>query len=388
MFNSARQKVGIGLAAGLVIASAVGITSMTSATEPPPTYLTISLELQGRTGTVTFQPLVGPPLVQTIVTGDPCAKIATTGADLLDFTPGGTNTSVQLPRGGLGVESGTNCGNNAAFVSDGQSLTVGLGSEFATATGFSTSIVSADLKILTNADAKLKATYQGTSGPAVAPPTNPGSLVFPARVGETFPPFTDIKLEPQGGSPKSRTGVSLLGAEFTIEIPEGSAELECGDELAVSGTSGDIADTATFTRVGAEEDFDECGEPIGVIVKIADGYVFWDNNKGPDSTQFVQGLFEIAWSPIPSADADRLQTFINYQGSLDGPRFPVQWCESFDEASETGVLPEGPIDEVNGVVIEGTVPWCLVGNVEVLDDDGFILQTQKFYGAGDPTTFK
>jgi hypothetical protein len=43
---------------------------------------------------------------------------------------------------------------------------------------------------------------------------------------------------------------------------------------------------------------------------------------------------------------------------------------------------------VNGVVVEGTVPWCLVGNVEVLDDDGFILQTQKFYGAGDPTTFK
>ena len=336
MFNSGRKTIGFGLAAGLVIASAVGLTSMTSAesnTPPEPTYLTINLELDERSGTVTYQPLVGDELVQTIVTGDPCAKIESSGADLLTFTPGGTGTSVQLPRGGLGVESGSNCGNNAAFVSDGQILTVGLGSVFGTsADGFTTSIVSADLEILTNADAELKATYNGKVDIRTVSP-NPDFVRFPeTEVGS----FTSIQLEPENGRPKSRTGVSLLGGEFAIEIPDGSAALACEEFLTVDGATGDIADSATFLRLKnldkGNGKIEECetGDVIGAIIQITDELVRWDNTPTGTPGQTEQALFTIEWAGVASSGYQTPERLINYEGDPDGEFFEVEWCISYD----------------------------------------------------------
>jgi hypothetical protein len=399
MLNKARKKVGIGLAAGLVIASAVGVTSMTSATgsEVDPLFTTtVVLDLDERSGTVTYKPFFGDDLVQTLATADPCAQVVLSGPELLTFTGSTTTTpttslTVQLPRGGLGTSATSNCGNgNAAFVSNGQQLTVRLGTVI---TGSKGRLVTGELEILSNARTELKVTYNGSNGALL------GDTEFftidpnPGPVELNIPDGThSINLEPQGGTNLNRSGVSLLGADFVLEfdnagpLAEDSAVIdECdGEELR----EGESADT-TFKRLPTD-DTGNCGI-IGVTIVVGEDEVFWDNTKVlGDPEQEVRGLVTVVWAGVsPDVFAERGDLKISYDGSDDSLEDPL-WCESYEEifndddefVDVDAALPQIKIGE-DEVDIFGPVPWCLASRSDVMVGTK-IVTTTVFYGEGDP----
>lgn len=374
MFNIGRKRVGIGLASGLVIASAVGITSMTSAqggADEGPAAPTITIELENRLGTVTYRPVEGEPVTQSIKAIEPC-NVQTEGPELLIFTPTGPdNATTQLPSGGLGVGLPTSCGENAGFISTGQTLTVGLGSYFLDEDGdFANSILMAELQILSKRNASLT--------------TTPGEPTIVSTSSDTFTAtvvgdFTSITLAPTGGNgPPQQRGVSLTGAVFTLEAPsEFDAAVFCGDTYSAP-EPGDAATSAEFERLPNEKKPDDANEPcedIGVTVEIRSDGVFWDNSEFAltGTPQNVQALVTIEWAPVAPSVANTTKLEINYEGTdVEEDFVPAVWCESYEvvNGEVTATLPSG-------------VPWCLVSSTSVLDGNQ-VFRTTVFYGAGDP----
>src|SRR6056297_1978371 len=151
-----RRNIGATLAAGLAIAGAVSLTSTPAsgvdefpeATDPIfQPYGTLTITVGDRDGLLTldYDDTRFPgkaDVTQAIVTEQPCAQVGfgpLVGADLPDsgtllaLTPivGGTTTAddtVQLPDDGIGVNSGTNCGNPAGVISVSERLVIEPGS--------------------------------------------------------------------------------------------------------------------------------------------------------------------------------------------------------------------------------------------------------------------
>ena len=288
MNRSGRKRVGLGLAATLGVAGVLGVTSITSAVggaDDGPTLPTITIDLEERSGKITYQPVEGDAVVQTIATGEPCAKISTSGEELLVLTPtASSNPSVQLPRGGLGVESGSNCGNQAAFVSNNQTLTVGLGSYFTDGDGFTTSVVGADLEILRNGGSSLKVTTSRGETKTFPSSTNAFTAIF-----EPANPFTSITLAPQGGNPAPQRGVSLTGAVFTLEAPV--VVTVPGAPTAVTGIAGNEQVDVSWTAPG-----DDGGSAItDYIVEYrvgdtGDDWEAFDDGESTTTSATVTGL--------------------------------------------------------------------------------------------------
>ncbi|CAN5623157.1 hypothetical protein BH23ACT3_BH23ACT3_17390 [soil metagenome] len=415
MFIIARRRVGLTLAAGLVIASAVGVTSMTSAqdqvvTAPPSVpYGTITLDLTDRAGPLTFRRVGGDTFTQALSVATPCSTLvagpvvddsgnaSSSGTTLLSFSAtvaSGSDPNVQLPGSGLGVTDGANCGVPAGLFGPGETLSVELGDFYDT----DVRIGSGSLNIGKShpRDGSLRVAYDSEAFGSSISIANGGQVV---PVG---PDFTAITL--RSTATQSSRGLSLEGQTvFNLVTPSNfDAALGCSDSYPAP-QPGDAATSATFIRAenGDEKGTAPC-KAIGVTVDIRETVVFW-NNDAAGGTQDVRALVEIEWAGVAPSKANGRTTEINYDGDEAGPFFEAQWCESFTDSS-TGTeirvnaeLPEGPIGTDDGTptgeLINGIVPWCLVSSTDELkrtgtDEEGRpifeVVRTTVFYGAGDP----
>jgi hypothetical protein len=409
MFNSARQRVGIGLAAGLVIASVVGITSMTASGESGGAasgfYGTVTIELTDRAGTVTLQ-AGDDTYTQALKVATPCSTLVrdpildadgnTIPGNLLNFSAtvtGGTSPNVQLPADGLGVTDGANCGEPAGLFGPGETLTVALGSYFAN-----------DIKV-GSASLSIGKTHPRDGSLRIAYGPDPLGSNIPIKVGGqvvevTGTEFTSITLA--STADQNSRGLSLKSpTAFTLVAPsEFENAVFCSDDPVEASSGGTAAESVTYTRgengdaKNTEDEQFECDD-IGVDVVIVDeNVVCWDNGSiglNTGDPQDVRALVEIVWEGVDPGDANGYQIEIQFECDPDGEFFEALWCESFTQTEGEGgklildaELPYGPIGrDADGELDFGLMPWCLVSNAGQLIGDK-VVTTTVFYGAGDP----
>ncbi len=394
MKHSVRQRAGIAAVAALVITTGIGITSLTASGEGSTPITqdrgTLTLEFSiPRSGTVTYQaPGDVDPVVQTLSVLEPCSTVVLGGAQLLTFTPTApSNPSVQLPSNGLGVESGSNCGVPAGFVSRNQTLTVGLGSDIK-AIDSTIRIESATLEIERRSSASLKwTTTNYPTGTKTTATVSSTTDTFSATIGATGN-FTHVQIEPEGGHPQQR-GVSLKGATFDlISDPEFEDDVPCEGEVGTGVVIGGAATSADFYRGlndGAESSAD-CDD-IGVTLQILEGSVLL--NKGTtglttSDEQNVNATLTINWAPVVHPDgpnhpdvSEVLSREINLTPDDPDTYEDVLWCLSAQYDEEGDLIVESVEHPIG-------VPWCLVSNEETLVG-GAILQVQVYHGSGDPS---
>lgn len=379
MLHPQLPRVGAAVFALSVVVGGIGVASLTSASShgggaaATQNRGTLTIELADRAGTVTYQPPGdGEPVVQVLGTTQPCAALVLTGEELLTFTPTANQSpSVQLPSDGIGVQAGANCGVPSGFVSNDQTLTVGLGAFFA-GIDASVRVDTATLDIERRAGSSLKVTYDDGSTEVVASAAN----LFQATLGSAND-FVTFTMEPQGGNPAPQRGVALRGGVFNlVSEPEFDNAVPCGGEVLVNVVVAGGAEDAVFVRGqndGTTEP-EEC-EDIGVTLEIRDGGVFLGKGTTGLTTgapQAVNARIEITWEPqTPMMPLPPRQ--VNFDGDPDGEFEDVLWCESYDADVDTWKHPD--------------VPWCLVSNDEALVEiDGVVKvqQIQVYDGSGDP----
>ena len=416
MFNSGRKTIGIGLAAGLVIASAVGLTSMTSAgdggnvmTPPSVPNGTVTIDLTDRAGTVTFA-LGTETFTQSLSVATPCSTLVSGPVldssgdpvdgveELLTFSatgPVGTDPNVQLPSDGLGVTDGANCGEPAGKISPDETLTVALGDFFAD--DIKVGAGSLSIGKTNRQDRSLLIEYDGETPDGRNPiPIDVGGEV----VKLTGPEFRSITLASTAN--QSSRGLSLKSpTSFDLVAPLGfDAAVPCQGEVeAPSLAIGGAAESAKFFR-GNNDDgtFNDDCEDIGVTLRIEDDFVLLDKGTTGIDTgapQDVNATLTIVWAPVDPSDPTALDREINFfpNNSEDDPLnvyVPVQWCLSTSvvtlENGDTTVLadhPRGPTEPEGHPFAGEEVPWCLLSNFEELVN-GEILQVQVYHGKGDP----
>jgi PKD repeat protein len=226
--------------------------------------------------------------------------------------------------------------------------------------------------------------------------------------GDTFYTYSA-----DGTYPVTLTVTDNLGRKSTAfedEVTVTGTAVFCSRDVS-DGTESDIA-SATFLRGENGTKFSAPCDDVGVIVDVVnsdpiypEGYVFFDNAfKGLDgSDQDVNGLVTIKWQLIDPANSDEVARMnnrkIDYDGFEPGIGPKTQsYCLSFDQTfgvDEFGeetftfnvLLPDWPwIDEPGFILVNGVpkVPWCLVSDTRVVDESGFITQTEVLFGRGDP----
>jgi hypothetical protein len=433
-----KGRLGVSVAMALAVAGLVTASSLpASGVEPAPAEpiigngtLKIVLTPE-RTGFVelTFAgDMDGSQTVrQDIVTQEPCAKIdlqPLPGArgDLLTFTPivNGVTTaddSVQIPSSHLGVHRGSNCGNPAGQIGPGEELRIELGPYFG-AQGKVTTIDGVDyVTSMTQADLFIRKTNRedgslqwkvgrwDTSG-IVETPYSPVTVpIAPAHLVTVTPEpgFRTITLRSTASN--ASRGLSLVTeTSFVVTnvVSETVFEVNCGQQITKRGESGDTAEKVVYLRGENGEvkdtstDADACSEiqaevaivslpepPVGID---ATDFVFWDNTtKDVDgNVQRVNALVRIEWAPRPASSAGN-PTLLDYDGYGPGGFTEARWCESFSQTAPkefSGELPDGDEGEV-GLNADGTVPWCLVSQSNVLNGLE-VVRVDTFYGSGDP----
>lgn len=416
MNRTTRRRIGFGAVAGLVIAGAVGISSMSVSGVVPPEatdpylvpYGTLRIDITDRAGLVTFDPAgAGPNVIQEIRTVQPCSKIEfvplpAAQGDLISLTPivGGTTgplDSVQIPSDGIGVHSGLNCGTPAGLLGPNEQLQLGVGGYFASNVSASSAVLVIGKTNPQDGKLNVQLDDQVLSPLSV----NVGGQTFNVnRATGTFDTATLSSTASQnsrGLSVKSGTTFNLVApGDFEVAV-------DCGETVTDVGASGEIALDAQFYRgENLAKQTTACSD-VGVTVEIIpdesptpvdEASVFWNNGAiGVNGLpQAVSGTVTINWAGVPSA-AD-LAREIDYDAG--GTAFdwqPVVWCTSFatSDADNDGILTftvtRPKVTQTNGpgtlddVLVDA--PWCLVRNSEALVGTQYV-QTQVYYGQGDP----
>ena len=423
----------IGLVTGVVMTGLVGLTSFSASSESPapPTvpYGKVTIDLFDRSGRVTFDPAAAglPTLTQALGVSTPCSTLIassildpagqTIPGDFLHFsaTAAGTNPNVQLPGSTIGVTDGANCGEPSGLFGPGETLTLTLGDYFPDEDADGPTVDTARLNIgkSRSADGKLRVAYDGGAFGSEISIANSGQFVDVG--GPAVADFTSITL--RSTTTQSSRGLSLkTSTVFDLVAPLGYDQaVDCGDVYAEDGS---LDRSVTFQRLANGDKYGtvDC-EEVGVTIMFGERTVTWDNGMlgiTTGSDQDVRGFVTVEWDGLAQNELDRLETFINYDGIDTGPFFPVTWCQSWNGlANATGVAerPEGDVPlrfkegvETEGLVDEdgvvtpealddegnfdvGPVPWCMVSNEEHLGDRE-VVQTQIYYGAGDPTPYR
>ena len=425
-----RRNIGATLAAGLAIAGAVALTSTSAsgvdefpeATDPVfEPYGTLTIEVRDRDGLLTLDyddvtfPSE-PTVTQTIVTEQPCAQVGfgpvvrdgvilTEVEMLLALTPivGGTTTeddTVQLPDDGIGVNSGTNCGNPAGVISAGERLEIEPGSFVNPASSDTTVLIS-------SADLVLGKRFNNSGDLLVDPadPDFPNPIAVQRGVDSvTVTPATPTpSLTIGSDSSREERGLALQGPTV-LELVTLSGDFEvavsCGEQVTDVGDPGEIAERAVFVRGAndpAKQDPDVACSDVGVTVEIQtddpatpedEDRVFWNNgfvSVEDGSDQATSGKITIFWAPAPVSSAGQ-PTQVDYDAEGPGDYVDAQFCSSFSEAPS----PDGPTFTVdfpsyNGPGnISGEAPWCVVSRTDVINGDGLVERTEVMVGKGDP----
>lgn len=421
--GSARRSAGVALVVGMVIAGSAGLSSMSvsgQTNEATDVVLdplgTLTIELGDRDGIITLDLDDGSSFSQPLITQQPCAQVgfgtvvpasASTGNLLsLNAIVGGATTSadtVQLPDDALGVNSGENCGTPAGLIGPGELLEIGLGPFFeqfrsdpAVPAVFARSAsLVIDKKF--NNDGGLTVGYDGAAqGSPIAVETGGETIdVQPADLFTAVTLGSTSNKDARGLSVGSLTSFDLVALSTEFEVA-----VDCGEQVTELGADGDIAVSAVFFRGENDPDkqVDPCDE-VGVIVEIQqddpgtsepEDRVYWSNAVEGINTgdpQAVNGTVTIVWAPNPVSEVGD-PTQIDYDA--DGPAgyTDALWCVSFSSSVDTNGKvtfdAELPPYTGPGANPDDTAPWCLVSSSDVLNGDGTVTRTQKFFGSGDP----
>jgi hypothetical protein len=395
----------IGLMVGASVALFTASVSPASGDEPDPQLQVLGvlrLHLAGSGGTVTFTPTgaPAPTATQAISATGKCA--ASSNGPLIVLSSTGGTQGLGLVNNGLGVRQKNTCGTAEGRVGGSERLTLALGTAF----GDGTLIADAELDIEGKFNASLDVSFDGGSvvnrtlvnasdnGPDSGVGDNTRVLlssgqpgVAPFRTMTLSAPIGEVSLEGGGDGSYAQfaaagkigpVGAQLATADTLLRVVHRFADdLSCG-ETRPGTVIGGSATSAEVTRLD-NDGGGEC-EDVGVTIEILDEGVLLDKGTTGLATgapQAVNALVDIVWTaqpaelPIPARE-------INFEPDDPNGWETVQWCDAWDPVTQTAVHP--PDARFPG----GVLPWCLVDDDVELQDDGTVVQIQRYHGDGDP----
>jgi hypothetical protein len=400
-----RALCAIGLMVGSSVALFTASVSPASGDEPDPQIQDVGvlrLHLAGSGGTATFTPTgaPSPTATQAISATGKCAASANGPLVVLSST-GGTQ-GLGLVSNGLGVRQKNTCGTAEGRIGGNETLTVALGTAF----GDDDLVVDAELDVEGKFNASVDVSLDGgplvnrtlisasDNGPDSGVGDNDRVLLTSGQSG--VEPFRAMKLVAhtgelslEGGGDGSYAqyaaagkvgplGGQLASADTLLRVVhEFADDLSCGESR--TGTLiGGSATSAEVTRLD-NDGGGEC-EDVGVTLEILDDGVLLDKGTTGLETgapQDVNALVDIVWT-AQTAEVPMPAREINFEPGDPAGWETVQWCESWDPVTETAAHPP------DARFPSGVLPWCLVDDQVELQEDGTVVQTQRYHGEGDP----
>ena len=396
----------IGLMVGCSVALFTASVSPASGDEPDPQIQVLGvlrLHLAGSGGTVTFTPTgaVSPTAMQTISATGKCAATTTNGPLVVLSSTGGTQ-GLGLVNNGLGVRQKNTCGTAEGRLGGTEKLTLALGTAF----GDHDLIADAELDVEGKFNASVDVSLNGgpvvnrtllsasDNGPDSGVGDNDRVVLSSGQPGvKLFRTMTlaahtgEVSLEGGGDGSYAQFAASgkvgSLGAQLATGdtllrvVHEFADDLSCGESR--DGTLiGGSATSAEVTRL-ENDGGGEC-EDVGVTIEILEEGVLLDKGTTGLATgapQDVNALVDIVWTARP-AEVPMPAREINFEPGDPAGWETVQWCESWDPVTETAVHPP------DARFPSGVLPWCLVDDEVELQEDGTVVQIQRYHGEGDP----
>jgi hypothetical protein len=336
-------------------------------------------------------------------------------ADILSITSS-PNSGISLYDNGLGITTNGNCTPANGRVVLNQSLTLSLGSRFASG---SQQMIGGSLDVEGKYSAGLRYSTDGgvtTRAVVLSSARDNGSDASSAdnsRVAITSTNstrgFTSLRLEPTGN--RSQAAIALdnggdwadRGANKTViqlGIPGTTFEytVNCGDVVdadALDNQSNGLGQDSVVAGVSffrlANKYLEPC-LPIGVSVQASNGGtlgndddVLIDNSltSADGIAQNVRARVRIIWvvetdGKLPAQVEAELAREINYTPGDAAGLHPVQWCTSVPPT-----VTANPLTATDLIVHPTGEPWCLLSDIRVISGTT-ITQTQIYSGNGDP----
>jgi hypothetical protein len=407
---TARRRRALG-AMGLVIGSGVAVftSSVSPAAGDGPVQQVeeigvLRVHLAGSGGTFAFTPkgATSPTATQAVTVTSKCG--ASTTGPLATLTSVGGTQGLGLVSNGLGVRQKNGCSTAEGRIGGTEGLTLALGTSFAD----DVFVADAELDVEGKFNASLRASLDGAA-PVTRPLLNASDNGPDSGIGDndrvllsaTQPgvePFRSMTLSTSPGELSFEGGgdgtyaqyqssgrVGPIGSELgtadsvfrLMRIHDFADDLFCQEtrNAAVIGGSAMAAEVTRLPNDGGQE----C-EDVGVTLEILDEGVLLDKGTTGLSTgtpQAVNAMVEIAWTAQPAAVPLPARE-INFEPADPSGWETVQWCDSWDAVNQTAVHP------ADNRFPSGVLPWCLVDENAVLQDDGTVVQVQHFHGDGDP----
>jgi hypothetical protein len=364
----------------------------------------LRLHLAGSGGTFTFTPTgaTAPTATQAITATSKCA--ASTVGPLATLTSVGGTEGLGLVSNGLGVRQKNGCSTAEGRTGGTERLTLTLGPSF----DDDVFVADAELDVEGKFNASLRASLDGAppvsrpllsasdNGPdsgvgdndrvllsatqadvepfrAMTLSASPGELSFEGGGDGTYAQY-------QSSGRVGPIGTALGTADSVFQlmrIHDFTDDLFCQEtrNAAVIGGSATAAEVSRLANDGGQE----C-EEVGVTLEILDEGVWLDKGTTGVNTgtpQAVNAMVEIAWTAQP-AEVPLPAREINFDPADPSGWETVQWCDSWDPVNQIAVHP------ADNRFPSGVLPWCLVDENAVLQDDGTVVQVQHYHGDGDP----
>jgi hypothetical protein len=364
----------------------------------------LRLHLAESGGTITFTPTgaTSPTTTQVITATAKCA--ASTAGPLATLTSVAGPQGLGLVSNGLGVRQKNGCSTAEGRISGAERLTLALGPSFAD----DVFVADAELDIEGKFNASLIVALDGAAplsrslvnasdnGPDSGLGDNDRVVLSATQADvEPFRAMTlgaatgEVSLEGGGDATYAQyqssgrvgpIGTTLGTADSVfrlMRVHDFADDLFC-QETRNAAVIGGSATSAEVTRL-ANDGGQEC-EDVGVTLEILDEGVLLDKGTTGLNTgtpQAVNAMVEIAWTAQP-AEVPLPAREINFDPTDPNGWETVQWCDSWDPVTQTAVHP------ADARFPSGVLPWCLVDDNVVLQDDGTVVQVQHYHGDGDP----
>jgi hypothetical protein len=408
--GTARRRVAVVVGAFALAGTTSVLAPQVFAQEDPTPPVTVATDAgvlrlhSGADGaSITYSgPLVLPTNSQSISTNSKCGASTTPTLVSMDAKIGTATAQFGLGRvsNGFGVRAKNNCAVSEGRIGAGESITLSLTSAFPA----DVTISSAELDIEGKFNAQLGVAKDGGAVVAhtLASATDNGpdagvsdndrvivtgparSLTLSAITGElsfegggdgTYAAYLATgELGPLGTELETADTVFQLSS--TVDYDNAVDCLESVDATLIGGSAAD-ADFLRNLNTGATS-ADDCRD-IGVTFEILDIGVSLEKTTysvEPGSVgepEAVNAQVEIEWAPQTGYPVAPIE--ISFTGDPADLQ-PVQWC--------TGFVYKADGTTIDHYTHPAGVPWCLVSEDMDVQDDGSVVHTQVYDGAGDP----